>query len=97
MLHSLQDFGFLGKLLIFAAALEAGLYGLLGLALIGVVLSIYYYFSWLRTAVMPATETDLEEAREPAVPTVGGKILITAATAGVLVLGLYQGGLTNLL
>ncbi|MBC2600776.1 NADH-quinone oxidoreductase subunit N [Puniceicoccus vermicola] len=43
--------GFIGKLLIFIAAFQAELYGLLGAAIIGVVLSIYYYFGWIREAV----------------------------------------------
>lgn len=43
--------GFIGKLLIFIAAFQAGLYGLLAASVIGVVLSIYYYFGWIREAV----------------------------------------------
>jgi len=43
--------GFIGKLLIFIAAFQAGIYGLLVASVIGVVLSIYYYFGWIREAV----------------------------------------------
>tara|TARA_R100000027_G_scaffold52103_3_gene40858 strand:+ start:35325 stop:36845 length:1521 start_codon:yes stop_codon:yes gene_type:complete len=43
--------GFIGKLLIFIAAFQAGLYGLLAASIIGVVISIYYYFGWIREAV----------------------------------------------
>lgn len=43
--------GFIGKLLLFLAAFEAGLFLLIGVAVIGVVISIYYYFGWLREAV----------------------------------------------
>ncbi|MEM0965285.1 MAG: NADH-quinone oxidoreductase subunit N [Verrucomicrobiota bacterium] len=43
--------GFIGKLLIFLAAFQAGLYGLLVVSVIGVVISIYYYFGWIREAV----------------------------------------------
>ncbi len=42
--------GFIGKLLLFVAALQAGLYTLVGVAIIGVVISIYYYFGWIREA-----------------------------------------------
>ena len=42
--------GFMGKLFIFIAAYKAGLYGLLAVAIIGVVVSIYYYFGWIRAA-----------------------------------------------
>lgn len=43
--------GFIGKLLIFIAAFQAELYGLLAASIIGVVISIYYYFGWIREAV----------------------------------------------
>lgn len=43
--------GFIGKLLIFLAAFQAGLYTLLAVSVVGVVLSIYYYFGWIREAV----------------------------------------------
>jgi NADH-quinone oxidoreductase subunit N len=46
--------GFMGKLLIFMAAFEARLYWLLVVAVIGVVLSIYYYFGWISGAVLAA-------------------------------------------
>jgi NADH-quinone oxidoreductase subunit N len=41
--------GFIGKLFIFIAAFQAELYGLLGISVLGVVVSIYYYFGWVRT------------------------------------------------
>jgi NADH-quinone oxidoreductase subunit N len=40
--------GFIGKLMIFYNAYQAGAYVLLGVAIVGVVLSIYYYFGWIR-------------------------------------------------
>lgn len=40
--------GFIAKLFIFVAAYQAGLYALLGISVFGVVVSIYYYFGWLR-------------------------------------------------
>src|SRR5206468_10804980 len=40
--------GFMGKLLLFVAAFQAHLYGLLAVAIGGVVLSIYYYFGWIK-------------------------------------------------
>jgi len=46
--------GFLGKFLVFLAAFRAHLYGLLAVAVIGVVLSIYYYFGWIRVAFFDA-------------------------------------------
>lgn len=40
--------GFIGKLFLFVAAYQAGLYGLIGIAILGVAISIYYYFGWIR-------------------------------------------------
>jgi len=42
--------GFMGKLFIFINAFQAELYGLLAVAVVGVVVSIYYYFGWIRAA-----------------------------------------------
>ncbi len=46
--------GFFGKLLILIAAWAAGLYWLVGVMIIGSVMSIYYYFGWMRAALEPA-------------------------------------------
>jgi len=43
--------GFIAKLLLLIAAYQAGLFALIAVMLLGVVLSIYYYFSWIREAV----------------------------------------------
>jgi len=43
--------GFMGKLFIFISAFQAELYGLLAVAVLGVVVSIYYYFGWVRAAL----------------------------------------------
>lgn len=40
--------GFIGKLFLFVAAFRAGLFSLLAVSIIGVVISIYYYFGWVR-------------------------------------------------
>jgi len=88
--------GFMGKLFIFIAAFQAGLYGLLTIAVIGVVVSIYYYFSWIRAAFFPgASVADAASAERPASPPVGvvaGLALGLLAFATVL-LGFYQGPL----
>jgi NADH-quinone oxidoreductase subunit N len=85
--------GFIAKLLIFIAAFQAGLYWLLALALGGVVVSIYYYFSWIRVAV---TENPFieEKDRAPVVATgLDARIVLAVLTAITLSLGLYQGWL----
>ncbi len=88
--------GFMGKLLIFIAAFKAGLYLLLVVAIIGVVISIYYYFGWIKAACFPSLRAPLTEGEAdptPARTPVGlaaGITLATLALASVL-LGLYQG------
>jgi len=89
--------GFIGKLLIFIAAFQAGLYTLLGAAIIGVVISIYYYFGWIREAffVKPALPGD--EAK-PSYPMPGAVGILHKLTLGLLVLitvilGFYQRGM----
>ncbi len=87
--------GFLGKLLIFIVAFKVRLYGLLLVAIAGVVLSIYYYFGWLRAAFYPSRVSPPSAAEEapPFLPRVGivaGTAMAALAIASV-VLGFYQG------
>jgi NADH-quinone oxidoreductase subunit N len=87
----------MGKLLIFVAAFQAHLYGLLTVAIGGVVLSIYYYFGWIKAAYFEAWSPNANEtpARPLAAPTlVGGAVLATLALVTVL-LGFYQEPLTR--
>lgn len=90
--------GFMGKLFIFIAAFKAGLYALLAVAIVGVVISIYYYFGWIKaayfetwTAPVLEGETDTRPARTP-VSLMAGVTLATLAVA-TIVLGFYQGAL----
>jgi NADH-quinone oxidoreductase subunit N len=61
--------GFVGKFLIFVAAYRAGLHSLLAIAIGCVVVSIYYYFGWIKVAYFdgarPATELTPRPARTP--------------------------------
>ena len=43
--------GFIAKLFLFVAAYQANLYLLLCISILGVVISIYYYFSWIRVCL----------------------------------------------
>lgn len=91
--------GFMGKLMVFLAAFSAGLYALLAVAVIGVVVSIYYYFGWLKAAFFPTWRPAPIEG-EPAPPppvrrevgVVAGATLAALAFASIL-LGFYQGAL----
>ena len=91
--------GFVGKLLVFIAAFQAGLYWLLGIAIAGVVISIYYYFGWIKAAYFSTWRPPLPAGEpEPAVPVATpvslpiGLMLGVLATASV-VFGVYQGPL----
>lgn len=90
--------GFMGKLVIFIAAFKAELYTLLVVAIVGVIVSIYYYFGWIKaayfetwTAPVLEGETDTRPARTR-VGLMAGVTLASLALATV-VLGFYQGAL----
>ncbi len=80
--------GFVAKLLVFVAAFQAGLYWMLGVALIGVVISIYYYFGWMRAAVMSSGEPEAPVVTPPAP---GARFAMGLLVAATLLLGFYQG------
>jgi NADH-quinone oxidoreductase subunit N len=87
--------GFMGKLFVFVAAFKAGHYGLLLVAIAGVVISIYYYFGWIRAAYFndePLASPEIaRRARDGA-----GRLLaiaLAALAASSIVFGLYQGPL----
>ena len=90
--------GFMGKLLIFIFAFKAGLFGLLAVAIVGVVISIYYYFGWIRAAFFPSAPLAPEPGAESPGPSIASVRLPVAAAmvllaAGSIVLGFYQGPL----
>jgi NADH-quinone oxidoreductase subunit N len=86
--------GFMGKLFVFIAAYESGARWLLAIAAAGVVVSIYYYFGWIKAAFFetwtpPADTAPLRPARTP-VGIAAGLALGVLALASI-VLGFYQG------
>jgi NADH-quinone oxidoreductase subunit N len=92
--------GFMGKLFIFVAVLQAGHGTTLAIAVVGVVISIYYYFGWIKAALFeswtpPSDAAPLRPARTP----VNGLTAVTigALALGAVVLGFYQGPLGQLL
>jgi NADH-quinone oxidoreductase subunit N len=87
--------GFMAKFSLFVAAFKSGLFWLLAAAVISVVISIFYYFKWMREAYFhdPVSDLQLDDTpREPVVFAKANKvdalILITLAVA-IVVLGLY--------
>lgn len=91
--------GFMGKLLVFLAAFEAGLYPLLAVAVISVVISIYYYFGWIKAAIFPQWTPPVFEGDDPTPEpprqpvTVPAGILLAMAALASVFLGFYQGPL----
>lgn len=87
--------GFIGKLLVFIAAFKAHLYLLLGVAIFGVVVSIYYYFGWLRDAffyVWKGVEEEEPNVGVAVIPlTLVNKLVLGTIAILTLVLGVYQG------
>ena len=77
--------GFFAKVFIFIAAYQAKLYFLLGVALLGVVLSIYYYFRWMREALFGAGGGGTVAV------SLYSRIVLGAIAAATVLLGLYQG------
>ncbi|MCC5838719.1 MAG: NADH-quinone oxidoreductase subunit N [Opitutales bacterium] len=88
--------GFIAKVLIFVAAFQAGLYTLLAVAILGVVISIYYYFGWMRAAVLRELVDDGESGREPLRVTIPTKVILVALALITVVGGIFQAGLTKL-
>lgn len=86
--------GFIGKLFVFMAAYKAGLYWLLAVAIIGVVMSIYYYFGWIKAAYFGSSSTAqtgsaAAESQPVAINAPMTAVLATLAMVSVL-LGFYQ-------
>jgi NADH-quinone oxidoreductase subunit N len=84
--------GFIGKLFLFVAAFQAGLYGLLGISVLGVVISIYYYFGWIRECYFSAPLTEVvDDALCSA--TLSDRILLGALVVATVVIGLLPAAL----
>ena len=79
--------GFIAKLLVLTLLVSAKLWWVLGAALVGVAISIHYYFSILREAVVRPTE-DNEELAPLEIP-FGTRFLVGALTAASILGGLF--------
>lgn len=84
--------GFIGKLFLFVAAFQAGLYGLLGISVLGVVISIYYYFGWIRECYFSAHSTEVVDDAFCSA-TLADRILLGALVVATIVIGLLPAAL----
>lgn len=89
--------GFMGKLLVFMAAFQAGLYGLLAIAVVCVVISIYYYFGWIKAAWFETWRPEGEAAPAFTGTTPGfvGTVVLSALAFTTVLLGFFQEPLTR--
>lgn len=81
--------GFMAKVLLFIVAYQAGLYGLLAVAIIGVVISIYYYFAWIRSIFFIRNEDNTDCLKEVITLTAPQKIILIILIGSVSLAGLY--------
>ncbi len=77
--------GFTGKFLIFTAAMQKGYFMLVLIAMINVVISLYYYLMVIKAAYLIEPETDLP-ALSLSIPT---RLLAGALTAAMVIAGLF--------
>ena len=94
--------GFMGKLFIFISAYQAGARALLAVAAVGVVISIYYYFGWIKAAFfetwMPPADESSGPARPSRTPVAPFAVLVLGALAlASIAVGFYPGPLGDLL
>ena len=81
--------GFIGKLFLFIAAFKAELYGLLGISILGVVISIYYYFGWVREAFFGTLNDDSAIEAKPFA--LSDRIVLAVLVAASVLLGIFPG------
>ena len=86
--------GFFGKFLLFKAAIEQGpaYYGLIGVAIFGVVISLWYYFGVIRVIFWSPGTGDLSPIKVPMTL----RFSIGACVAGMLYLGLFPNTVVRL-
>jgi len=80
--------GFLGKFLVFGAAIQVGLWQTLILAIVGIITSVigaFYYLNVVRQIFFEAAD---KEAGPIAVP-IGLKVGLALVTVAILVIGIY--------
>jgi NADH-quinone oxidoreductase subunit N len=76
--------GFTGKLFLFVAAMEQGYFTLVLIAMINVVISLYYYLLVLKAAYLVEPDEQLPQLRlSPAVKVLTGALIAAMVTVGI--------------
>jgi len=76
--------GFTGKLFLFVAAMEQGYFTLVLIAMINVVISLYYYLLVLKAAYLVEPDEELPELRiSPAVKVLAAALIAAMVTVGI--------------
>ena len=79
--------GFIGKLFLVVAAFQAQLYELLGIAVLGIAISIYYYFGWIRECYFSVPTNEIvHDMRGHS--TVSDRFLFGSLVAATIIIGL---------
>ncbi len=84
--------GFIGKLYLFIALIDAKMYVLAVIAVLNSVVSLYYYIRVLKFMFL----TDAEEKRENYQPKFAITLLVLALTIPIIIFGLYFSPIVNL-
>lgn len=89
--------GFFGKFLLLRAALDQGaanhgFYCLAGVAIVGVVISLYYYFGVIRAIYWSSSSSDASVVKIPMIQ----RAMLYVCAAGMLYLGIYPSPLVEL-
>lgn len=87
--------GFVGKFMLFLSAFRADAYWPIAAALVGVLLSIYYYFRVIRVSFAQTSETALKT--EAISLTFSAKIVLVLLSASIVILGLFPFPLLKIL
>jgi len=86
--------GFMAKFSLFVAAFQEKLFLLLGIAAVSVVISIYYYFKWIREVYIRETQIQLDDSEKVEPKTFKGAslmnlIIFAFIVAAIVVLGIF--------
>jgi NADH-quinone oxidoreductase subunit N len=76
--------GFTGKLFVFVAAMERGYFTLVLIAMINVVISLYYYLRVIKAAYLTEPDKEMPELRiSPAIKVLSGALIAAIVTVGI--------------